>query len=497
MIFLRVSVMAEGPACPRFSASSFQARCRRACSPARGRQVRNRTLVHFTDAATATTSMGDPQLYWYFGCQLLGGGLLACMLVTVLWPWSRVRCNPVLTSFCMTWLLSVPMMCLLLFTRQLTGPQPTASVCAASAALVMSQSHLSGTAGLALVAHVYTLLATSLRHRFILPPFFSVKLLTVIPYIVFGVSAIAIGIVGATHPANLKRAKFYCVYDSTPLTVVTALYDALCVLGIIFFEFLIFVNIRRENIASFAHRVEPSLVWRVLVLGVYVTIGFGLAIWASIDWSTTISDLIFATFGIGMFAVFGTQKAIVERWKGLLSCSCIRPKDDLGVSSRSGGSKSTVTGLYTPRLPSVKVPQATRASYDPASRDSQPLSRRHPSYPIVSPSTPREIGTPHGSRRSRTTHGSGSSSDMLSTTPVDFRSSIYFSPLSEGSEDGVHRSPVSPPPPQKPTMFVPLPPRPVYQPHLARGQQVELYGTSDSHAIDPNSGFVPVDGYMR
>lgn len=71
---------------------------------------------------------------------------------------------------------------------------------------------------------------------------------------------------------------------------------------------LIFINMRRENPLNFAHRIEPSLVWRVMVFGFYAVLALGLAIWSAVDWDAKAADLIFATFAFGMWCAFGTQK---------------------------------------------------------------------------------------------------------------------------------------------------------------------------------------------
>ncbi|KAH7104454.1 hypothetical protein BKA62DRAFT_461374 [Auriculariales sp. MPI-PUGE-AT-0066] len=423
--------------------------------------------------------MHEWQYYWYYACELAGGALLACLLVTVFWPGNRIRCNPVLTSYCMAWLLSTPVMCLLLFARQVKGPPPSNAICAASAALVMSQTHLTSTAGLALVIHVYTLLATSMRHRFALPSFLSIRLLIAIPYVVFGISSIVVGALAGANPDRVRRAYFYCVYDSDALNIVSGVYDAICLITVFYFEVLIFINFRREKRAVVANRVDPSLVWRVLIFGVYAAIGLGLAVWSALDWASPDADSVFATFALGMFVTFGTQKAVLERWKRLLFCSFARQKD-----SESKGSGST-----TPRHPKRNAQTAR--------------SHKLPRFPFRNgaggagdsayPQTPQGVGSSDG-KRTQATVEFEATLDLKDIKRHRTRGKAHLDPFDESSDSdtGVEHLD-SESPPQTSTGSIPLSPRATYQPR----RQMESYEITSATAGDTIISFAPADSMVR
>ncbi|EJD55153.1 hypothetical protein AURDEDRAFT_155384 [Auricularia subglabra TFB-10046 SS5] len=286
--------------------------------------------------------MGDWRLWWYYGVQLAGGFCLLLMLATVFSPWNRVRCNPILCSFCVTWLLTTPILCLLLFTRTVTGPPPPQSVCLASATLVMSQTNMVATAGLALVAHVHALVAPSQRHKFISPWFLNVKLLVIAPYAVFVATIFVVLGLGLSNPHKVHRVLFYCVVDIDILTIVIGVYDVICLLATVVFEILIVVGLRREHSSSFAHRIEPQLAWRVALFGVYALIALGLSVVSAIDWTSVVPDMILCTFAIAMFFTFGSQKAIANQWKHNFTWPCRRYKE--GASNKPVGLPSFGSG---------------------------------------------------------------------------------------------------------------------------------------------------------
>ncbi|KZW00670.1 hypothetical protein EXIGLDRAFT_720899 [Exidia glandulosa HHB12029] len=306
--------------------------------------------------------MGDWRLWWYYGIQLAGGACLVLMLATVFSPWNRVRCNPVLTSFCVTWLLTTPILCFLLFTRSATGDPPSQGVCLASAALVMSQTNLVATAGLALVAHVYTLLSASLRHRFTSPWFLNIALLVAAPYAVFTLTVFIVLGLGLAHPDKVHRVVFYCVVDIDALTITIGVYDAICLVATIFFEILIVIGMRREHPSSFSHRIEPQLVWRVALFGVYALIALGLSIFSAVDWTSVVPDMVLCTFALAMFVTFGSQKAILSQWQSNLTYPCRRVKEASGskLVHLPSGSGSSFSGKKAKGMGSSDSPAPTR-----------------------------------------------------------------------------------------------------------------------------------------
>lgn len=330
--------------------------------------------------------MSDWRLWWYYCFQIAGGLTLLLMLVTVLSPWNRVRCNPVLTSYCATWVISAPMMCLLLFANRVTGPPPSHGLCLASAALVMSQTNLVATSGLALVAHVYTLLAPSVKHRFSSPWFLNVKLLAIGPYVIFSITVLTVLGLGLRHPDKVHRSVFYCVVDIDVLTIVVGVYNVICLVAVMFFEVLIIIGMRREHPASISQRVEPQLLWRVVLFGIYASAGLGLAIQSAIDWTSVICDMFLATFGFAMFITFGSQKAIVNQWKANVTYPCRRIKEvttsrTATFSHTSGSSSNGKRGKHSSSLPdNARIPVRP----PPRSQQDARISRL-PSFPVAVP----------------------------------------------------------------------------------------------------------------
>jgi len=250
----------------------------------------------------------------------LAGGHFALPILVATYIFSSARRHPTLINMCLTWIFSSIVACLLVYTWQYKTHTPSPGLCIAQASLVYASPAMVATSAFGVIFHVWHTVAASLskgstprRDRI------QTIVLLVLPYTAFLVFGVAGAFLTMTNPGSvsLSRRILYCSLLNLPYSNIIAIYTAVVLLATIFFEVRIVLILRRNWVglrnASSESNMDLQLIVRVVVFGVYIMIGFVLAI-STIFVSTSAPDIFSATVPIAIFFLFGMQMDVFRAW---------------------------------------------------------------------------------------------------------------------------------------------------------------------------------------
>lgn len=256
----------------------------------------------------------------------LAGGHVTLPVLTCTFMFSRAKRHPVLINMCLTWIITSIIACILFYAGQYGSDGPDRGLCMGQAALMQfAVPPMISVSSFAIIYHVWTTVRTSLQKE--LPRSlnwmrtFRTTLLLVMPYIAFATFGITGAILAANNPheVSLTRRKLYCSVNHSPLSVIVAMFTAVVLLTTIYYEVRICIVLRRNWIGlrnsgqEDNTGVDPHLIVRVAVFGVYVIVGFILSL-VSVFVSTAAPDMFIATVPLVITFVFGIQADIQGEW---------------------------------------------------------------------------------------------------------------------------------------------------------------------------------------
>ncbi|GJE93143.1 hypothetical protein PsYK624_093020 [Phanerochaete sordida] len=329
------------------------------------------------DDAAPLDTKPDWRTWFYLVAQLVGGAGLTLLLATMLWPTSKRKPrNPLLISLCLSWwITSFPSVLLLYYAGQVTGPPPAHNLCLASAVLTMSQAVLAALTALSLIFHIWLVIQTAIGAKFtddrLIP--FSTMVCLAVPWTSYTAVAFAVLGLGLHEPQSVQREGFYCVVNDKHLTQVLGVVGSVAMLGAIIFEVWTVVLLCKnrsclKQLSRDGRRLDFSLVSRVCVFGAYILLGLVLSVGSVMDWSRRTIDMLYCTFPIAVFIVFGTQPDIWRIW-----CD----------ASRQITSRRSSAGIMSQQSRSIGASPATRFSFPffgILSRHPRRASAAHASY---------------------------------------------------------------------------------------------------------------------
>ncbi|KAH7339837.1 hypothetical protein B0J17DRAFT_656976 [Rhizoctonia solani] len=282
----------------------------------------------------------------YFTFQLFGFVTLPFLTLTFLFCPS-VKRHPTMPNNTFLWTLSSLAGSLLLFTRQLDGPDPSRALCQAQSAIVLAQAPGMSAAALTVVWKVWSL-TWSVRTNAVIskePAWLSITLLGS-PWVIWiGLSAIF----AATQVnSRVYRSSFYCTSDNETLGVVSSVLAAVFLILCLIFQawtvILVYRRFRKSKRLGSAEVGEVSVPFlaRIIAFALFILVALALSFVAAIStFALEAPDIIIASIGTVIFLIFASQEDVLVAWR------IMRPK--LSESSRSGGQNSSNGQMFDPQ----------------------------------------------------------------------------------------------------------------------------------------------------
>ncbi|CAK5262771.1 unnamed protein product [Mycena citricolor] len=260
----------------------------------------------------------------HFGLPLL----LAVVLLS-----KRVRRHPTLINLCVGFVLIGIFSCLLLYTGQTTGPEPSKLLCLTQASFLYGMPSLSVKSILSAPSLTMSCSAPFLALMLVLQMFLSVRAaarnvklepnpvrewtMLVAPYIALGLTMIATAMIGASDLSRVSRTRrfFYCSVAFPALSGTITIVAAVLLMATIVLEVWTLVILyklsKRQGDRRSAFEFNMSV--RVMVFGLYVIVAMGLSVMsvASADSKSPLPDLVIAGAATFILGIFGTQRDIL------------------------------------------------------------------------------------------------------------------------------------------------------------------------------------------
>ncbi|CAK5262588.1 unnamed protein product [Mycena citricolor] len=275
----------------------------------------------------------------HFGLPLL----LAVVLLS-----KRVRRHPTLINLCVGFVLIGIFSCLLLYTGQTTGPEPSKLLCLTQASFLYGMPSLSVKSILNAPSLTISCSAPFLALMLVLQMFLSVRAaarnvklepnpvrewtMLVAPYIALGLTMIATAMIGASDLSRVSRTRrfFYCSVAfpalSGTITIVAAVLlmativlegghivvpDSVGLTTLVWTLVILYKLSKRQGDRRSAFEFNMSV--RVMVFGLYVIVAMGLSVMsvASADSKSPLPDLVIAGAATFILGIFGTQRDIL------------------------------------------------------------------------------------------------------------------------------------------------------------------------------------------
>jgi len=268
------------------------------------------------------------------------------MLGLSIWR-KRTAPSYVTYNFFFTWILYSITFCLLLYSGQQTGPEPTWIICRTQAALVYAVPILVATASFTLVFQLWLDIRAADSNKIVQRNFFSIRNLSLIslPYVfaagyLIGPSVVAIS---ARKTISRSNALFFCSSNLRALTVVSA-----TSVGVIFLITVTFEILIARTLAQRAKIQQLTSNWwsasnffvRIALFTAYLLLSVAACGVEIAQPSSPFRIIINACGPIIVFAVFGTTPALYSFAQSSLPTS---------ISSRiSRESDKSTTVLYRP-----------------------------------------------------------------------------------------------------------------------------------------------------
>ncbi|KAH7103065.1 hypothetical protein BKA62DRAFT_698498 [Auriculariales sp. MPI-PUGE-AT-0066] len=288
--------------------------------------------------ALSTNRVGDPgqavlNLWLFFN---IGPSHFLLPLLCISLLLARVRRNLLLVNVCITWCICGFASCMLLYAGKQTGPEPSTFLCIAQGSLLYAIPPLCSTAVCALVFSVWSNICWKRGER---TRGFYLSILVISPYVVYFTFAAIGALLAAKEPFRVSRTRrfFYCSIDHSGFSAALAIYSAIILLLTMVFNILIGITIWHNNrLLKEATRLPPQttvtkngldkkglkpedvqFAIRLGIFGVYIVLGITLSLLSIAAPTSAVPDMVFASMGLAVFLVFGSQPKVWEVWRDL------------------------------------------------------------------------------------------------------------------------------------------------------------------------------------
>jgi len=247
---------------------------------------------------------------------LIANTILLPILVATFLISRRARRSSTLVNVCMTWIFSGIFSLLLYYAgkHRPNTPEPPKPLCIAQTSLLYGITPMWSVAILVLLHH----LIASINDRVMGKG--KMILMLSSPYVVqcaFSIATLAIAI---QHPDKVNRHRrfFYCALKFIPLSNAMAIFTFIVCLGIVALEIqlglILYRYWRGMRKAGQTSNVDPQLLIRVLVFGIYIFFGMVVNVVSIFDEHSLAPDMYAATIGTVVLLVFGTQADVLRAW---------------------------------------------------------------------------------------------------------------------------------------------------------------------------------------
>jgi len=327
-----------------------------------------------------------PLLSLFFAFQILGGHIGFPILLAVIFalrnPSSR---HPLFINFCVIWIISSIVFCILLYAGYDTGPDPPFMICTVQASLVYAMPIMAAVSLWALVFHLWLSLREALtkaqiiRSRKRLWVLVALPYLVAIPYIVFP------AIVAHMVPYRVARRQsgfgFHCTIDFQPLRMTVAISVAIPLVLLLVWVFLVaricYKNWRSVRTTRVYGWRSANLFARIAIFTLYIVIGIVACVIAIASPSNRFRILFQASLPTAAFLLFGTRPNLWRRRSEAQTVTSRRVRSGSsspGSSNSGAASSNSSTGARGP-APSSRQEFTFFTTQDSARTASRPRTR--------------------------------------------------------------------------------------------------------------------------
>ncbi|KAI0797330.1 hypothetical protein BC629DRAFT_1439211 [Irpex lacteus] len=152
------------------------------------------------------------------------------------------------------------------------------------------------------VNHIWLVVRAAISSRFANEAWIrrTIIVCLILPYLLFISTAVTAVYVGLKEPQHVYRVKFYCIVDNSVLTRIVSIYGLVFVGGAIILEaWTVWLLYRNRVIIKHLSRegtgLDPALILRVCVFGLYIFLGFCLEVLSLFRWTSSTCDIFFST----------------------------------------------------------------------------------------------------------------------------------------------------------------------------------------------------------
>lgn len=267
--------------------------------------------LHTSNTGSTTPPDVRALFYAWFSLNIIAGHFLVPVLV-ITFLFSKAKRDATLINFGIILILTSIINCLLLYTSEYLGPEPSKGLCIFQAAGFGASAPTWAVAALTLVVQIRS--KVELKRA---PWLF---FMIIMPYIVLVAFMILILVVGFQRPDTVTRARrtLYCSLESRLISLFS--------IGFTFLNCLVAFGLGVSmcyqicNILRMVRQVQRSqirlipLAVRLLIFLGYLFLGLLTGLMSIWGRHTYPRDIYTSTFGIAFFIVFGSQRDALRVW---------------------------------------------------------------------------------------------------------------------------------------------------------------------------------------
>jgi len=254
-----------------------------------------------------------------------------------------------LLNFLFTMLLNTVVFCILYYSGEQANPNPPIGLCLTQATLKHGTGPMTQAAILCLAVHVFISTRASINAQKDSPR--TIRILLVVPYLMFIAGALPVLIMGLMYPVNVERVEhlYYCSLNSNIYGDISTFVGVAIILTAAVIQGRTVMTLRRSWLRVRKLRasgaIDVSLIVRISVL-VGLQIVLIILTVASFVIGGIVSDWVVAVYEgllpIFAFAVFGLRRSILEMW-----FPCFIPPKQSTISSDLFSSGHTAPKMGT------------------------------------------------------------------------------------------------------------------------------------------------------
>ncbi|TFK29597.1 hypothetical protein FA15DRAFT_282411 [Coprinopsis marcescibilis] len=246
------------------------------------------------------------------------------LLLAIITLSKTIRRHATFINQCVMYILIGLSSSLLLFSRNVTGPEPDPMLCLFQASLVYGMPPMASTATCMLVLQMFFKFRAAHNGK----PYEDAKhrgrlwAMVICPYVAYFITILATAIVGANDANRVSRSRrvFYCSVESDTLTNTLTSYSAVVLLVTIVFEvWSIVLLVRHRKVVKDRGGslrglgvLDFSFSVRILAFGLYIVTAMSLCLLSVTSPASPVPDLVVASGATVIILIFGTQADILN-----------------------------------------------------------------------------------------------------------------------------------------------------------------------------------------